>query len=101
MQYFGLPADAQGPWHGAAGPWKEGDWISFELPDGDRLCGRHCGQIPASGTILLFNNEWGYAVAMAPSLLEQQRSDDRARVVSGTLLFDEAAERALKEMAPR
>ena len=62
----------------AASPWKEGDWISFELPDGERLCGRHCGQMPASGTILLFNSEWGYAVALAPSLLEQQRADGRA-----------------------
>ena len=101
MQYFGVPAEAQGPWRSAASPWKEGDWISFELPGGERLCGRHCGQLPDSGTILLFNSDWGYAVAMAPSLLEQQRGDERARVISEASLFDDAAERALAQMAPR
>jgi hypothetical protein len=100
VQYLGLPADAQGPWRSAASPWKEGDWISFELPDGERLCGRHCGQMPSSGTILLFNSEWGYAVALAPSLLELQRGDGRARLVSESSLFDEAAERALDQVAP-
>jgi hypothetical protein len=37
---------------------------------------------------------------LAPSLLELQRGDGRARLVSESSLFDEAAERALDQVAP-
>ena len=49
----------------------------------------------------MFNSDWGYAVALAPSLLEQQLRAGRARIVSESALFDEAAERALGQIAPR
>ena len=93
---MGKPQVHQGsPWRAgklAAGP---GDWLKFAMPDGTSLCGRHCWQAANSRTILLHNPEWGYAVALAPQFLEQQLQTGAARVVSNTLLFDEAAEQAL------
>jgi hypothetical protein len=101
VHYLGRPAETPSPWRSGVSTRTEGDWISFYLPDEELLCGRHCGQASSSGTVLLFNSDWGYAVAMAPSLLEQQVRDGRARIVSESALFDEAAERALVQIAPR
>lgn len=101
VQYLGLPTGAASPWRSGSGSWKKGDWITFYLPDDDRLCGHHCGQIAPSATVLLYNPEWGYAVALAPSLLDQQLRSGRARIVSESSLFDEAAERALGVISPR
>ncbi len=101
VQYLGQPTAVRSPWRTGGSAWKGGDWISFHLPDGERLCGRHCWQGSPSGTVLLFNPGWGYAVALAPALLEQQLRDGRARIVSESSLFDDAAERALSQMVPR
>ena len=101
VQYIGLPTETKSPWRTDGHAWKEGDWISFLLPDGERLCGRICWQGSLSGTVLLFNTGWGYAVALAPSSLEQQLRDGRARIVSGTSLFDEAASQALGQITKR
>ena len=101
VQYLGQPTTTQSPWRTGGSAWKAGDWIRFDLPDGERLCGRHCWQGSPSGTVLLFNQEWGYAVALAALLLEQQLRDGRARIVSESSLFDDAAERALNQMVPR
>jgi hypothetical protein len=98
VQYVRQPDGARAPWRSGGPTGKEGDWLSFLLPDGENLCGRHCGGIPRSGTILLFNGDWGFAVALPPTLLEQQLRDGHARVVSGRSFFDEAAERALRNM---
>ena len=99
VQYFGQPLATQSPWRTGANPWKEGDWLLFNLPDGERLCGRQCAQSAAFGTVLLFNAEWAFAVALPPAWLEQQVRGGQARVVSESALFDEAAERALATMA--
>lgn len=100
VHYLGRPAETPSPWRSGASTRTEGDWISFHLPDDELLCGRHCGQASSSGTVLLFNSDWGYAVALAPSSLEQQLRTGRARIVSESSLFDEAAERALGQIAP-
>jgi len=99
VHYLGLQAETTSPWRSGASTRTEGDWISFHLPDDELRCGRHCGQASSSGTVLLFNTEWGYAVALASSLLEQQLRAGRARIVSESALFDEAAERALGRIA--
>ena len=101
VHYLGRPAETPSPWRSGVSTSTEGDWISFHLPDNERLCGRHCGKAATSGTVLMFNTDWGYAVALAPSLLEQQLRAGRARIVSESSLFDEAAERALGQIAPR
>jgi len=99
VQYCGLPDAAQTGRRSAIPPWKDGDWLFFNLPDGERLCGCCCGQYAPFGTLVLFNPEWGFAVALAPALLEQQLRTSQARIVSESSLFDEAAERALAQMA--
>jgi len=98
VQYFGLPGVS-----GRSGlsPWKDGDWLVFNLPDGERLCGCCCGQYAPFGTMVLFNPEWAFAVALAPAMLDQQFRELQARVVSECALFDEAAQRALAQVAPR
>jgi hypothetical protein len=101
VQYLGLPGDTPSQWRAGSRVGKEGNWISFHLPDGEHLCGRYCWQAAPSGTILLFNTDWGYAVALAPSSLEQQLRSGLARVVSDASLFDEAAERALGQLSAR
>ena len=100
VQYLGLPVAAYAPMRAGTSAWKEGDWILFALPDGERLCGRLCWQGPPFGTVVLFNMEWGFAVALAPSLLEQQLRGSQARVVSESALFDDAAKSALSQIAP-
>ncbi len=102
VQYLGRPAEMQSPWRtGGGNAWKDNDWISFVLPDGEHLCGLHCWKGSPSGTVLLFNNVWGYAVALSPAFLEQQLRSGQARVVSEQSIFDEAAERALRHMGSR
>ena len=98
--YLRSPTPAT-PWRGKTTDGAAGDWISFTLPDGERLCGRHCGFSARNSSLLLFNPDWAYAVALSPALLEQQLRDDRARLVSNLTLFDAAAERALGELATR
>ena len=100
VQYLGLPAETYIPMRAGISAWKEGDWIIFTLPDDERLCGRLCWQGSPFGTVILFNTEWGFAVALAPSLLEQQLRGGQARVVSESALFDDAAKRALSQIAP-
>ena len=99
VQYCGLLDAPQAARRSGIPPWKDGDWLFFNLPDGERLCGCCCGQYAPFGTLVLFNPEWGFAVALAPALLEQQLRSSQARIVSESSLFDEAAERALAQMA--
>ena len=80
--------------------WKDGDWISFALPDDERLCGLLCWQGAPFGTVVLFNTDWGFAVALAPALLEQQLRSGQARIASESALFDDAAKSALSQIAP-
>ena len=101
VRYLGLPTTPQPPWRTSGSSWKVGDWISFQWPEGERLCGLYCWQGSPSGTLLLFNPDWGFAAALAPALIEQQLREGRARIVSDLSLFDDAAERALSQMLPR
>ena len=101
VQYFGSPATNKPTWRSANTRAVQGDWIAFQLPDEEKLCGRHCGEVPDSGSVLLFNTDWGYAAALDRTQLEQQLADGNARILSATALFDEAAERALGQIARR
>ena len=98
VQYLGQPVQPASPWRSGKQSTRAGDWLKFNMPDGTNLCGLYCWQAPNSQTILLHNREWGYAVALAPQLLEQQLQTGGARIVSNVLLFDEAAEKALKRL---
>ena len=98
VQYLGQPILPISPWRGGRQTANAGDWLAFSMPDGTNLCGLYCGQAPNTRTIVLHNREWGYAVALAPQILEQQLQTGGARVMSNTSLFDEAAEKAIKRL---
>lgn len=100
VQYLGQPTLPRPAWRTANATARLGDWIAFELPDEERLCGRHCGEAQGSGSVLLFNPDWGYAVALSRVHLERQLADGKAHRVSATSLFDQAAEHALARIAP-
>lgn len=100
VQYLELP-DEQEPVACPSSGWQVGDWLRFSLPEQEQkpLCGLCCWQSPSSPTILLFNPDWGDAVAMPRTLLDQQVRAGRAQVVSSIATFDSAAERALRLLA--
>jgi hypothetical protein len=75
-----------------------GSWLQFRMDNNDPLCGMVCWQNPQSGSTLLFNPDWGYAVALAPAVLDQQLRDARAKVVSSLAIFDLATERAISQL---
>ena len=101
VQYLGPPSPAVVSRHPEHSLTKQGTWIAIQLPDEEKVCGRLCGETPDSGSVILFNPDWGYAVAMNRSRLEQQLANGEARALSATALFDEAAERALAQIVPR
>ena len=79
-----------------------GEWVEFILPEADeRLGGRYCGNTTRRTRALLFNADWGYAVALPAADLERQLRDGRARRLSGGSLFDRAAAAALDRIARR
>ncbi|MBI4739982.1 MAG: DUF1631 family protein [Betaproteobacteria bacterium] len=88
----------------AAGPAPDGavhagDWLDFNLGDGEALCGLVCWRNPQSGSVLLFNPDWGYAVAVACGVLEDQLLDARAGVASSRAIFDVAAQRVIDRLS--
>ena len=101
VQYFGTPTVSRSAWRSGGTQPMVGNWLTFELPGEGVLCGRHCGESAESGCALLFNSDWGYAVALDRAQLEQQLASGKARVLSATALFDDAAEQALKQIVRR
>ena len=101
VQYFGSSTPAVPAWRADSSTARQGDWIAFRLPDDEEHCGLHCGAAPDSGSVLLFNSDWGYAVALERAFLEQQLTGGNARILSAVSLFDQAAERALGQIAQR
>jgi hypothetical protein len=75
-----------------------GDWLQFDGQGCVPGCGLVCGLSPQSGSVLLFNPDWDSAMVLAFDLLEQQRRDLRARVVSSEAIFDIAAECAIRQL---
>ncbi len=87
-----------GPQRGSA--WPEGSWIAFRVAPEKTLYGRLCAR-SASGTLLLYNPAWPYAVALPPAQLERQLHLAQARIVSATPFFDRAAQLALEKIGSR
>lgn len=99
VQYFGSPPSDLPAWRSEGALVQPGNWIVFQVPGEEILCGRLCGEATPAGNVLLFNPDWGYAVALNRSHLEQQLKGRKARDLSASALFDEAAERALAQIA--
>ena len=78
-----------------------GDWIAFNLPDGERLHGRYCGRNADQTHALLYNPDWGYAVALPGATLEAQVQDGSAERLGTSALFDRAAQSALAAIRGR
>ena len=75
-----------------------GSWLQFGINENEPLCGLVCWQNPQSGSTVVLNPDWGYAVALDPAVLAQQLRDTQAKVVSSLAIFDLAAERALSQL---
>ena len=95
VHYLGRPSDTRSPHTLAVANWQVGDWLRFRMANTEPLCGLGCWQNPSSGTILFFNPDWPYAVAMSAATVDQQIRSGRAQLVSRVAIFDAAAERAL------
>ena len=101
VHYLRLATEAAAPDNGSQESWQVGDWLRFFSSDQDLLCGLCCWQSPSSGTVLLFNPDWGYAVAMSPAVLDEQLRAGRAQIASRIAIFDAAAEQALSLLDKR
>lgn len=94
------PGEGRSPYRATGNtPWQPGDWLQFRLPEGEARCGRLCWTGPGSGTALLANAEWNDAIALTPGAIEARMRSGDARVASKEALFDQAAERALSQLA--
>lgn len=101
VHYLGMPSDTRSPHTLAVANWQVGDWLRFRMANAEPLCGLGCWQNPSSGTILFFNPDWPYAVAMSAATVDQQIRSGRAQLVSRVAIFDAAAERALSLLEKR
>jgi len=99
LKILTLAAQSPSASRGVPGGVQAGDWLQFAMNDGEQLCGQVSWLHPQSGDALLFNPDWGYAIALSAALLEKQLRDAQARVVSSQAIFDIAAERALSQLA--
>jgi hypothetical protein len=77
-----------------------GDWIEFPLAGIGTRCGRLVWVGKALGQPLFMNPDWDGAVSVAPQVLEGQLASGQAVVLSARSIFDEAAAKALKAIAP-
>lgn len=98
VRHLGLSTNPAPPRRRRPTDWQVGEWLRFRATDEKPLCGLCCWQSPASGTVVLFNPDWGYAVAMPATALDQQLSSGVAQLVSRIAIFDAAAERALSRL---
>jgi len=101
VNYLGMPSDTRSPHTLAVANWQVGDWLRFRMANTEPLCGLGCWQNPSSGTVLFFNPDWPYAVAMSAATVDQQIRSGRAQLVSRVAIFDAAAERALSLLEKR
>ena len=98
LKILTLPGQAASTYRKPAAEATTGSWLQFSVDNSDPLCGMVCWQNTQSGSSLLYNPDWGYAVVLAPAVLEQQLREARAKVVSSLAIFDLATERAISQL---
>ncbi len=98
LKTLSLADPSAAAWRGPDAPVQAGSWLQFTMADGETLCGLACWLSPQFGGVLLFNPDWGYAVAIAPAVIEQQLREARAKIESSRSVFDTAADRALTRL---
>lgn len=82
-------------------PCKEGDWLEFLMPGGEKRVARVCHISPNSQRMLLINPDSALAVAVHPAILDHQLRDDEAHISSASSLFETAASAALRQTTGR
>lgn len=98
LKFLTLPGQTASAYRNPVASAETGSWLQFSIKD-RTLCGLICWQSEKSGSVLIFNPDWGFAVAASAAALVQQLRDAQARVVSALAIFDLAAERAISRMA--
>ena len=98
LKILTLPGQAAPTYRKPAADVTTGSWLQFNVDNSDPLCGMVCWQNTQSGSTLLYNPDWGYAVVLAPAVLDQQLREARAKVVSSLAIFDLATERAISQL---
>ena len=98
LKILSIPGQTPSSYRKPATVVQTGNWLQFCIEGSDPLCGMVCWQNPQSGSTLLYNPDWPYAVALAPAVLDQQLRDARAKIVSTQAIFDLATERAISQL---
>ncbi len=80
---------------------KAGDWLQFNVNEREPLCGLVCWISPSSGSTLLFNPNWGYAMALSRAVLISLRGNAKAQVVSSRNIVEIAAHRVTEQLLGR
>ncbi len=78
-------------------PCKEGDWLEFLMPGGEKRVARVCHISPTSQRMLLINPDSALAMAVHPAILDRQLRDGDAHISSASSLFETAASAALRQ----
>jgi hypothetical protein len=99
LKFLTLPGQTASAYRNPATGAETGSWLQFAIKDSEPLCGLICWQNEKSGSVLIYNPDWGFAVAASAAVLAQQLRDSQARIVSALAIFDLAAERAISRMA--
>jgi hypothetical protein len=80
-------------------PCKPGDWLEIRLDEENTGIAHLCSFSPVSQRALLFNPDFGLALAIHPLILDKQLREGTASVCSSLSLFEAAADRALRRTA--
>jgi hypothetical protein len=78
-------------------PCKQGDWLEFQMPEGETRLARLCHIGPNSQRMLLLNPDTRSTLAIHPAILDRQFRSGEARISSNSSLFDMAASIALRK----
>ncbi|NTV68681.1 MAG: DUF1631 domain-containing protein [Azonexaceae bacterium] len=82
-------------------PCKEGDWLEFVMPGGEKRVAQVCQLSPNTQRVLLINPDSALALAVHPEILERQFRGGDARISSASSLFETAASTALRQTTGR
>lgn len=82
-------------------PCKEGDWLEFLMPGGEKCVARVCHISPNSQRTLLINPDSALAMSVHPAILDRQLREGEAHISSASSLFETAASAALRQTTGR
>ena len=71
--------------------------MAEDQPGGRRSAYRACRL--ENGTVLLCNPDWGYSLALTAEAIDLQRRQGKLAVLSNRAIFDEAADRAFRQLS--